>query len=854
MADVPAYRLPRVVTPTRYELTLTPDLEKATFAGEERVELEVHQPVDQIVLNAIELEIFEAELIAEDGSARQGSVSFDADEERATIALDGTAEPGRWTLHLTFAGVLNDKLHGFYRSTFKDQTGTEQVIATTQFEATDARRAFPCWDEPDFKATFQVTLIVDQDLMAVSNAAVVEDTDLGNGKRQVEFAETMPMSTYLVAFVVGPFEATEPVDVDGVPLRIVTPPGKLGLSSFALEVGAAALRYFATYFGIPYPADKLDLIAVPDFAFGAMENLGAVTFRETALLVDPATGSRVELERVADVVAHEIAHMWFGDLVTMKWWNGIWLNEAFATFMELMAVDDFRPDWQRWVTFAIARDLAMHIDGQSSTRPVEFPVGRPEEAEAMFDTLTYQKGCAVLRMLEQYLGAEPFRRGIAAYLDAHRHGNTETTDLWDAIEAASGEPARATMDSWIFQGGYPMVSVEVAADGTSLTLSQERFTYRAGAADPGTRWQVPVTVRVTLSEDGAEQRHKLLLTERQQTLALPGKAEWVLVNDGAWGFYRVRYEAGLLRRLTTDMGRLSPLERFSLVSDTWAAVLAGRTPVVDYIELIRLLGEETDPDVWAAMLSPLRLFSRVVSDADRPRFEAFVRQLIGPALARIGWEAVEGEGERVPTLRAILVTALGTVGADESTRAMARELHQAYLEDRTSVSPDLVDALVNVVAASGDSADFDAFVDRWQHPANPQEEIRYLYGLARFEDTALLQRALDLALSGDVRTQNAPYLVGSVLGNRVAPDLAWSFLEDRWDDMLTRFPSNSIARMLEGLAYQADAGLVSRARAFLATHPVKQGEKLVEQTLERLDVNVAFRQREAGGLASALGD
>src|SRR3954467_15234472 len=475
--DVPAYRLPRVVTPTRYELTLTPDLDAATFAGEERVEVDVHEPVEELVLNAIELDILDAELIADDGTILAGTVTLDEDEERATIVLNGTAAPGRHTLHLTFTGILNDKLHGFYRSTFKDEAGTEHVIATTQFEATDARRAFPCWDEPDFKATFQVTLIVDEDLTAVSNAALVEETDLGNGKRQVEFAESMPMSTYLVAFVVGPFEATEPVLVDGVPLRVVTPPGKLGLPAFALESGAAALRYFAGYFGIPYPADKLDLIAIPDFAFGAMENLGAVTFRETALLVDPATGSRVELERVADVVAHEIAHMWFGDLVTMKWWNGIWLNEAFATFMELMCVDQFRPEWLRWVSFGAGREAAMAIDTLSSTRPVEFPVGRPEEAEGMFDTLTYQKGCAVLRMLERYLGAEPFRRGISQYLQAHSYGNTETTDLWDAIEEASGEPARATMDSWIFQGGYPMVSVEATPDGRSLQVSQERFSY-----------------------------------------------------------------------------------------------------------------------------------------------------------------------------------------------------------------------------------------------------------------------------------------------------------------------------------------------------------------------------------------
>src|SRR5438067_5418024 len=357
----------------------------------------------------------------------------------------------------------------------------------------------------------------------------------------------MRMSTYLVAFVVGPFECSEPVDVDGTPLRVITPPGKQRLTPFALDAGAAALRFFAGYFGIPYPADKLDLLAIPDFAFGAMENLGAVTFRETALLADAERASRLELERVADVVSHEIAHMWFGDLVTMKWWNGIWLNEAFATFMELLSVDAFRPEWQRWVTFGVARDLAMQIDGQSSTRPVEFPVGRPEEAESMFDVLTYQKGCAVLRMLEQYLGDEPFRQGIRRYLDTHRHGNTETTDLWDAIEAASGEPARTTMDSWIFQGGHPVVTVTPTDGGEALALDQLPFRYlpdRAAADAIGSGWRVPVLLRAGVNGSVEEQR--VLLDEGGASASFSGPVEWVVANSGGWGFYRVRYNGDLL--------------------------------------------------------------------------------------------------------------------------------------------------------------------------------------------------------------------------------------------------------------------------------------------------------------------
>jgi len=383
-------------------------------------------------------------------------------------------------------------------------------------------------------------------------------------------------------------------------------------------------------------------------------------------------------------------------------------------------------------------------------------------------------------------------------------------------------------------------------------VSQERFSYSCG--DDGTRWQVPLMVRAGLAGAG-ETRIKTLLTEDRATIDLGGKADWVVVNDGAWGFYRVRYETSLLRRITVDMQtNLGPLERLSLVSDTWAAVLAGRSPVADYVELTRMLGDETDPEVWAAILAPYRAMARVLGDDDLVHLQAFVRDLVRPAFERLGWEPVAGEPERTGTLRATLVHGLGALGADETTRRIAKELHEAYLADRSAVVPDLVDPVVGIVAAAGTEADYDAFVDRFQHPANPQEEVRYLYALGRFEDTALVQRTLALALSGEVRTQNAPYLIGIVLANRGGPDVAWSFLEEHWDEINARFPSNSLSRMVEGIAVQADPGLAARARAFLDAHPVPSATLLVRQTLERLDVNVAFARSQGRAIVPALRD
>ncbi|MDQ3569326.1 MAG: M1 family metallopeptidase [Actinomycetota bacterium] len=849
MPDGDSHRLPYSVEPTRYDLTLSPDLDEASFTGEERVLVRVHRPTAEIVLNAADLSIHEAKLFADDGTIRPGRVTLDEANERAVIALEEPAPAGDHTLHLTFSGVLNDQLQGFYRSQFRDHDDVTRTIAATQFEATDARRAFPCWDEPDRKASFAVTLIVDEELVAISNSEVEEVTEAGPGRKQYRFAETMRMSTYLAAFVVGPFELSDPVDVDGVPLRVICVPGKSDLTDFALDVGTHALRFFTEYFGIPYPAGKLDLIGLPDFAMGAMENLGAVTFRESLLLIDPERATRMELERVADVIAHEIAHMWFGDLVTMRWWNGIWLNEAFATFMEMLCVDEFRPDWLRWVNFGLSRGSAMLTDGLDTTRPVEFPVDRPEDAEAMFDVLTYEKGAGVVRMLERYVGGEPFRRGIADYIAKHSYANTETTDLWDAIEAATGEPARSTMDSWIYQGGYPIVSVAADANGT-VTLAQRRFRYLPGDHEAATvRWKVPVLIRASVG--GEVIRHRMVMTEETVTVEVGGAPEWVVVNEGGWGFYRVRYDRELLDRITADTDHLDALERFNLASDTWAAVLAGLSPVGDFLTLARLYGEETHPSLWAAVLGPLEYLDRMMAPDERPLLQAYVRDLVAPAFERLGWSPVDEEGETTRALRATLLRALGVLGADPEVREKARQVQGSFFDDPESVDPDVAAAITAVVAATGSESDYERHLDRFANPATPQEEMRFLLSLAAFEDEGLARRTMDLGRT-EVRTQNAPFLISQLLANRTVGPLAWELVKEHWDELMQRFPDNLHDRMLEGVTTLSVAQVADDVRAFLAEHPLATKQRTLEQILERLQIAVAFRQREAEGLGAAF--
>jgi puromycin-sensitive aminopeptidase len=854
MRDTSSYRLPRSVVPTRYQLELVPDIGAARFQGRERVTVRVVQPVTDVVLNAAELDVTSARLQPVDGGgATAAAIGHQPDEERVTLTVDQPLAPGDWWLDLEFSGILNDKLRGFYRSSFTGSQGETVVIATTQFEATDARRAFPCWDEPDFKATFAVTLVVDDGLTALSNGAVEAEEDAGGGRRRVRFAETMPMSTYLVAFVVGPFELTEPRPVNGIPVRVATVPGKGDLTEFGLESATHALEFLARYFEIPYPHDKIDHVAIPDFAFGAMENLGCVTYRENALLADPRAASQLELRRIAQVVSHETAHMWFGDLVTMKWWNGIWLNEAFATFMELTTTDHFRPEWEAWTAFGASKAEAMAIDGLVSTRPIEFPVGPPSEAEAMFDVLTYEKGGSVLRMLEQYLGGEVLRKGIAAYLSEHSYGNTETTDLWDAIEASSGEPVRSIMDSWIFQGGYPLVSVDLTDDGRSVKFHQRRFLYRSGDGGTGeVRWSVPVTLRASVG--GTVRRERALLTEASGQVDFEAPVDWVIVNDGAWGFYRVAYSADLFGQLLGMITELDPLERMALVDDAWAAVVAGEAPLSRWVKVVDALDGEQDPDVWLAILAGLDLLELSAPEKDLPALAAFVRRIGRPALDDLGWDPQPGEDQRRGTLRSRLIAAVGILGEDEEVRSEAANRFRRYQDDRSSLPPDLVTAVVHLVAAAGGEDTYETMREQMRRASTPQDQLRYLYALAQPRDPSLLARTLDACLTSEVRSQDAPMLIGRILGSRAGRTTAWEWVEQHWDDTRSRYPNNILIRMVDGATALVEPEWADRARAWLAGHTIPGAGVRQAQLAERLDINAAFAARVGPDMAASLAE
>ncbi len=840
------HRLPTTVVPSAYRLRLEPDLENETFSGSVLITATAAEPVDEIVLNNDGLAIARATV---DGVERD--VTIDAESERMTLA--GAVPAGEVTIDISFTGEFNDQLVGFYLSRFTDDAEIAQKLATTQFEATHARKCFPCWDEPALKATFEIELVIDPAHDAVANTAETARSTTDDGRTAITFAPTIVMSTYLVAFVIGPIEMTDPVDVDGVPLRIVHVPGKGDLTAFALESSAFGLRYFSDYFGIPYPGDKVDMVAIPDFAFGAMENLGCITFREALLLIDPNTATQPELQRAADVIHHELAHMWFGDLVTMKWWEGLWLNEAFATFMEMRCTDAFRPEWQRWVDFGLSRTAAFDTDGLASTRPIEFEVISPEDAEGMFDILTYEKGAAVVRMLEQHLGEDRFRAGIRRYMEQHAYGNADTSDLWDAIEAETGDPVRRIMDSWIYQGGFPLISAELNPNRTGVTFSQERFAYSGGDPVDPQQWAVPMRYR--WKPVGGEPKTELLLLDEESIeVSLPDKAEWLVANAEGASFVRVAYPPDDLEALA-DIAeeQLMPVERYALVDDAWAAVLADEMTATAFLNLLESLSAESDRSVWQRLISGFNSLDRLLSGDARVSFQSIVHDALAPMLAGLGLSALPADDDRTRQLRGDLIRAMGTVANDPEIQEEARRTAAEGRRDPELVEASILAAAVDVTASIGDQADFDDFRAMSDAATTPQEQLRYLHALADFPDPELVAGFHPAILSGEIRSQNSPFLLRRALANREVGRATWAFIVENWDRLNELLPTSSIVRMVDGLTTFTEPGDVDMVAAFFEANPVPQGGKTLEQILERQRVGAALRARESDRLALVVG-
>ena len=833
------HRLPRHILPTHYDIRLEPDLETLSFQGELGIDITVLEPADAIVLNAAEIEIKSFHLTGEEAVVEIAELSYDEAVERVSFRTTDPLPPGDYRLELEYSGVINDRLKGFYKSVYKDAAGVEHVIATSQCQAIDARRVLPIWDEPDFKATFQTTMVVAEGLEAYSNSREIGRAPTDDGRVIFEFAKTMKMSPYLLAFIAGPFEATEPAMVRGTPMRIIVPQGNLHLTQVALDNAIFCFEYLSDYYRIPYPGDKLDHIAIPDFAAGAMENVGLITYRDSYLIIDPEKASHSELQNSLDVIGHEVAHMWFGNLVTMAWWEGAWLNEAFASFMEMKATDAKHPEWKRWLAFAnLEVPWAMGTDQLASTRSIEFEVNQPEEVEEMFDAITYGKGCAVLHMIEEFIGVEEFREGVGNYLRKHEYANTVTADLWEGLDSASQWPVSEIMDTWVYQPGFPQV--DVAVSPTGIRLAQRRYLVIPDETD-STIWKVPIRMRGTVEGTHSEIGH--LLEEDEEVVELEGDVGWVIANAGGHGFFRTRYSETLFAALLDNLGDLDDVERHSLVSDTLAFVRNGQVSADDFLDLVGRFQGEREQAVWSVIIAGLALIEHhALADEAREGFEAFVRGLVTPAFAGLGWIPEGSDTDLRRKLRGDLIAALGNLGEDQEVVDRCERLVEELLRG-TTLDPEVATAALSVYARHGGAEEYETLWETYQRATTPLEQMRYLRSVARVETPELAVSTLDKIVDGDVRTQDGYWVLTLLLSGEAGPEV-WKSARARWDAVLEAMPGHTRRRVVEGLPALSQPEVAQDVEAFFAEHPIPEAARALSQKLELLRANLQLRERE----------
>jgi len=845
-----AQRLPELAVPDNYKLAFVPDFTKNNFAGDETIQIRVLKSTSEIVLNAAEID-FKVATITSGGSSQKATVTLDKEKEMATLRVANAIQPGPATIQISYTGILNDQLRGFYLG--KDSDGRK--YAATQFEATDARRAFPSFDEPAYKATFDVVVTADQGMTVISNTKVVSDTPgHGDGKHTVRFATTPKMSCYLVAMVVGNFEYIEG-SADGIPIRVYASPGKKELGTFALDAAENIMRYYNHYFDIKYPYGKLDLVGLADFSAGAMENTGCITFREILLLLDDKHASIGLKKEVASVIAHEMAHQWFGDLVTMQWWDDIWLNEGFATWMSSKPVEAWKPEWNMDLDDVRDTGHAMDADSLINTHPIHQEAETPEQILELADDITYEKTAAVLRMLEAYLGPETFRTGVNAYLKQHAYANATASDFWNAQSKVSKKPVDKIMPTFVEQPGPPLISVNNRCSGSATTvgLAQQRYFYDRALFNAGSKevWMIPACLKTSKDAGGEECE---LLTKKEQSFTLLGCSSWVLANAGAKGYYRSAYESDTVRSMAKDLETaLTPAERIRLLSDIWASVQVSREPIGDYLAVAQGLQSDRTSAVLSEMISRLDYIGEhLVNDSDRESYDLWIRQLLAPAAKDLGWEPKPGESPDQSSLRARLMHALGYTARDPEVEAEARKLTDQAMQDPSSVDRELLFAALPIVARNGDAALYETMVARVKSSKSPEEEYLYRQILASFNDPKLLERTLEYAISPEVRSQDSLSLISAVMRNPAGTKLAWDFVRAHWSEIANLGGAFGGGTIVENTRSFCDAGMRDEVKDFFTTHQAPAAERALKQSVESINYCVDLKAQQGTQLASWL--
>jgi aminopeptidase N len=844
-------RLPGNVVPEHYTLWFAPDLEKEAFRGRESIDVVLTERSSTITLHAAEITFGEVK-ITSGGRTQTARVTLDEGRETATFTVPEPIAEGRATIQIEYTGILNDKLRGFYIS-----KANGRKYAVTQMEATDARRAFPSFDEPAFKATFDISLTIDAGDTAISNGKQISDTPGPEpGQHTLTFERTPKMSTYLAAMLVGDFVCRDGAS-DGIPIRVCSTPDKLALTAFALEAAEQQIAFYNKYFGIRYAFGKLDIVAVPDFSAGAMENAGAITFRERLLLVDPATSSVTARKRVAGIISHEIAHQWFGNLVTMKWWDDIWLNEGFATWMANKPLAVWRPDWQVELDEAAETQSALSIDAMRSTRPIRFKVETPAEINEVFDGIAYEKTAAVLRMIESYVGSDAFRQGVASYLKRFAYANASGEDFWSEVAKVTGRPVDRILRSFVDRPGAPVLFAETrcANKTTEIDLTMERFIGVPGAPRQNQTWTLPVCIQA-----GAAQPRCEVMDRPKQTVRLNGcstasetDGNPIFLNAHSRGYYFTGYRPDMVQALARSARTLDAVERLSLIGDEWWMVRGGRHDVGIYLDLASALASDKASAVIGMLADRLEVVGDdLVSATDQPAYQAWIRMKFGPQLTGMGLPGNPTDSDEAQLRRATLLGLVGHAGNDRDLQKRSRELVMPYLKDPRSLPATIAGTVLQVAALDGDQALYDQYVGKLGAlAAQPEEYYRFLNALPWFRDPALISRTLDYSLSPAVRTQDTGTLLGNMMLRPWSRAMTWTFVQTKWTTIVkTLGEFQGIPSIVASLAGFCSADRAQEIRAFFEKNPIPSSQRAVQQAIERIENCVALKERQAKPLAS----
>ncbi|HEY6959416.1 MAG TPA: M1 family metallopeptidase [Candidatus Limnocylindria bacterium] len=841
------FRLTKDVLPSRYDLRFELDLDRWSSTGWERITLRTAKPTQEIVLHAVDLDITRATL---DGIPLTGA-HVEAEAQAVALRFANEVAPGEHTLEVEWTGGIRDSLRGLYRS-----VRGEERYAATQFEAADARRAFPCFDEPEFKAIFAVELIHPSGNAAIANMPVASQERVDERRTRTRFRETpIRISSYLVAFTVGPYEATpEAVTPSKIPVRVWLPPGLASQALFARDAHVRSVEWLQEYTAIPYPFIKVDAIGIPDFEAGAMENPGAITYRTRLLAADEKNASIVTLKGVFSTAAHELTHMWWGDLVTMRWWTDLWLNESFASFVGEKCTASLNPDWKYWRDFVADNTSAFNLDALASTHPISIEAKNAEEASERFDAITYTKGAAVLRMIESYLGEDTFRAGVRIYLNRHREHNASADDFWHALDEASGQDVTTIMNAWIREPGHPIVTVAArrADGGLELTLEQSRYYSDRDAAPSAQRWPVPLVLKYGTANGVREERY--LLRDRHATIRLDG-ATWVYPNAGGRGFYRWQLDDSGERLLDAGVKQLSAEERLSLVDDQWALTRTGRATLAQFLWRLDTLAGEDDRTVIAAISDALSwLSSYAVRPQTETAFARFVDSFYRPIFEKVGWRARDGEDTDTREKRGRIIGMLGFHARAEDIRRGARDRALRHLDGVEPLHPDSAGVILAVAATEGDDALWDRYVQRMRtaQSTDAQEEARFRQALVSFEEPRVTERTADAIFSSLIRTQDRGLMVIPLLAGRRTRDAGWAAIREHWETDITTAEPLLKQRFVNAVGQLALPQYRDEAIAFLESKRTSDIAEVVKQSVERLRINTESGERLARELEDAL--